>query len=71
MSQSPNIHKVYPPIEDFKKFKQNYNTTRALSAHKLLGNEAANQLLEFGGKLLGHCDFLIEKLSIKVCLRML
>lgn len=67
MPQSPYRTTVYPPIQDVSEFRrglQRHQASWERGVHGSWGGEGS--LLNIGKALIEHCDFLEEKLDIKV-----
>lgn len=66
MPHSPYSQIVYPPIRDLDEFRRDLNGHRVSWENDERDKERDELLLDIGESLIEHCDFLEEKLKIKV-----
>lgn len=66
MPHSPYTQTVYPPISDLSQYRQVISFYRA-DYERGTRNPDALAVLDIGDKLVGQCNFLDEKLTIKAC----
>ena len=63
---SPYTKAIFPPIGDLKSYKQALNHFRADFENQIRNKGAEEDLIGIGEDLLEHCEFLDEKLTVKV-----
>ena len=68
MPQSPYRTTVYPPIQNVDEYKRELNHHRASWEDEERDKYRDEALLVIGEALVEHCNFLEEKLDIKVCI---
>lgn len=67
MPQSPYRTTVYPPIQDVSEFRRDLQRHRVSWDNGDSGSWGGEEsLLDIGETLVEHCDFLEEKLHVKV-----